>query len=99
MQKINTENINKYLQPEKIKRIYKILTLIKKSGGFEKSWRFYKNQADLRNLGALQKIRRFTKYWHFTDKQADERILAGIKIPAPGEISAGLEKAGGPLTV
>jgi hypothetical protein len=32
--------------------------LKKKSGGFEKSWRFYKNQVDLRNLGALQKIRR-----------------------------------------
>jgi hypothetical protein len=58
MQKTSTENTYKYLQPEKIKRIYKILALFKKSGRFEKSWRFYKNQADLRNLGAFQKIRR-----------------------------------------
>jgi hypothetical protein len=42
MQKINTENIYKYLQP----------------GLFEKSSRFSENQADLRNLGAFQKIRR-----------------------------------------
>jgi hypothetical protein len=42
----------------KIRRIYKILALFRKSGGFEKSWRFYKNQADLQNLGAFQKIRR-----------------------------------------
>jgi hypothetical protein len=58
MQKINTENIHKYLQPGKIKRIHKILALFKKSGGFEKYWRFYKNQADLKNIGAFTKIRR-----------------------------------------
>jgi hypothetical protein len=60
--------------------------------------RFSKNQADLRNLGAFQKIRRiyrilallqklggFTKSWRFTEKQVDDRILAGVEIPAPGE--------------
>jgi hypothetical protein len=100
------------LQPGKIKQIYKILALFEKSGGFEKSWRFSENQTDLRNLGAFQKIWRiweilalsrksggFTKYWRFTEKQTDDRILAGIKIPAPGEKPAGLEKAGSLLTV
>jgi hypothetical protein len=100
------------LQPGKSKRIYKILALSEKLGGFEKYWRFSENQADLRNIGAFQKIRRiykilalfrksggFTKYWCLAEKQADDRILAGVKIPAPGEKPAGLEKAGGPLTV
>jgi hypothetical protein len=59
---------------QKIKRIYKILALYRKTGGFEASLRF-------------------------TEKQADDRILAGVEIPAPGEKPAGLEKAGGPLTV
>jgi hypothetical protein len=45
------------LQLGEIKRVYKNLALLKKSGRFEKSWRFYKNQADLQNLGAFQKIR------------------------------------------
>ncbi len=63
------------------------MVLFKKSGGFEKYWRFSKNQADLQNIGALQK------------KLADDRILAGVKIPVPGEKPAGLEKVGGPLTV
>jgi hypothetical protein len=67
--------------------------------------RFPKNQADLQNPCASQKIRRiyrilalfkksgeFTKSWRFTEKQADNRILAGVKIPAPGEKPAGLEK-------
>jgi hypothetical protein len=57
------------------------LALFKKPGGFEKSWRFYKNQADLQNLGVFTKIRRiykilallqklggFTKSWRFTEK-------------------------------
>jgi hypothetical protein len=109
---INIENIYKYLQPEKIKRIYQSLALFKKSGGFEKYWRFSKNQADLKNIGAFQKIRLiwkilalyrksggFTKYWCLAEKQADDRILAGIKIPASGEKPAELEKAGGLLTV
>jgi hypothetical protein len=72
MQKTNTENTYKYLQPGKIKQIYKILVLFEKSGlrnlgalqkpgGFEKSWRFYKNQTDFRNLGALQKDKRIYK--------------------------------------
>jgi hypothetical protein len=51
----------------KIRRIYKILALFQKSGGFIKSLRF-------------------------TQKQAADRILAGVKIPAPGEKPAGLEK-------
>jgi hypothetical protein len=53
MQKINIGNIYKYLQPGKIKRIYKILALFEKSGGFKKSWRFYENQADLINRPGL----------------------------------------------
>ena len=88
------------------------MALFKKLGGFEKYWRFSENQADLRNIGTFQKIGRiykilalfrksggFTKYWRLTEKQADDRILAGVKIPAPGEKPAELEKAGGPLTV
>jgi hypothetical protein len=65
-----------------------------KSGGFEKYWRFSKNQADLRNIGASQKIRRiwkilallkksgrFEKYWGFSENQADlENIGAFQKI-------------------
>jgi hypothetical protein len=99
MQRINTENIYKYLQPGK-------------SGGFKKFLPFSKNQADLQNLGAFQKIRRiweilallqklgrFTKSWRFSENQAEDRILAGVEIPAPGEKPAELEKAGGPLTV
>jgi hypothetical protein len=58
----------------KIRWIYKILALYRKTGGFTKSWRF-------------------------TEKQADNRILAGVKIPAPGEKPVGLEKADCPLTV
>jgi hypothetical protein len=61
MQKINTENTYKYLQQQKIKQIYKILALFEKSGGFEKYWRFYKEQADLENIGAFQKNRRIWK--------------------------------------
>jgi hypothetical protein len=43
-------------------------------------------------LALSRKSGGFTKYWRFTEKQADDRILAGIKIPAPGEKPAGLEK-------
>jgi hypothetical protein len=50
-------------------------------------------------LALLQKSGGSIKYWRFTEKQADDGILAGFKIPAPGEKPAGLEKAGGPLTV
>ena len=89
------------------------MALLKKSGGFEKYWRFSKNQADLRNIVAFQEISGgFEKYWRFTENQADlqnigalqknrrtYRILAGVKIPAPGKKPAGLEKAGGPLSV
>jgi hypothetical protein len=84
MQIINTENIHKYLQPGKIKRIHKILALCEKSGGFEKYWHFSENQADLKNIGAFTKIRRiwkilalfkksggFGKYWRFYKNQAD----------------------------
>jgi hypothetical protein len=63
MHKINTENIYKYLQPGKIKRIYKIFALFRKLGGFEKYWRFPENQADLQNIGALQKNRRTIESW------------------------------------
>ncbi len=50
-------------------------------------------------MALLQKLGGFTKSWRFTGKRADDRILAGVKIPAPGEKPVGLEKAGGPLTV
>ncbi len=60
MQKTNIENIQIFAA-RKIRRIYRILALFKKFGGFEKSWRFTENQADLQNLGALQKIRRIYK--------------------------------------
>jgi hypothetical protein len=61
---------------------------------FAKFLRFSKNQADLRNIGAFQKIRRiykilalyrksggFEKDWRLTEKQADDRILAALKSP------------------
>jgi hypothetical protein len=93
MQKINTENIYKYLQ------------LRKKSSEFKKSLCLPKNQADLKNPCAFKKIRRiyrilalfqksggFEKSWRYTENQADDRILAGVKIPAPGEKLVGLEK-------
>jgi hypothetical protein len=41
----------------------------------------------------------FEKYWRLAEKQANNRILAAVKIPAPGEKPAGLENTGGPLTV
>jgi hypothetical protein len=75
------------------------LALFKKSGRFEKYWRFSENQADLKNIGAFQKIRRIYKILARCRKQVDDRILAGVKIPAPGEKPVGLEKAGGLLTV
>ncbi len=50
-------------------------------------------------MALLQKLGGFTKSRRFTEKQVGDRILAGVKIPAPGEKSAGLEKAGSPLTV
>jgi hypothetical protein len=106
MQKINTENIHKYLQPgkssestkslrfsknqadlrnigafTKLRRIWEILALLQKSGGFKKYWCFSKNQADLRNTGAFWKIRPiwdllallqksggFTNYWRPAEK-------------------------------
>jgi hypothetical protein len=62
------------------------LALFKKSGGFKKYWR-------------LTETGGFTKYRHPAEKQADDRILAHVKIPAPGEKPAVLENTGGPLTV
>ncbi len=68
--------------------------------------------ADLQNIGAFQNVGGFPKYWRFeeiqadlqkcwrlAEIQADNRILADVEISAPGEISADLEKVGGPLTV
>jgi hypothetical protein len=69
------------------------------TGGYGKYWRFYKKQADLKNIGAFQKNQRSYKMLAPCRKQADDRILAGVEIPAPGEKSAGLENTGGPLTV
>jgi hypothetical protein len=85
---------------------------MEKSGGFTESLRFTKNQADLQNPCALQKIRRiyrilalykksggFTESLRFTENQVEDRILAGVKIPAAGEKTSGTGKAGGPLIV
>ncbi len=71
---------------------YKLFALFKKSGGFEKYWRFYKNQADLRNIGAFKKVRRiwkilvlsrktggFGKYWRFPEKQADLENIGALQ--------------------
>jgi hypothetical protein len=75
------------------------LGLSRKTGGFGKYWRFYKNQADLKNIAAFQKNRQIYKMLAPCRKLADDRILAGVEIPAPGDKSAGLENTGGPLTV
>jgi hypothetical protein len=56
---------------QKIRRIFRILALCKKSGGFIKSLRL-------------------------KEKQADDRILAGVKIPAPGEKTSETGKNGRP---
>ncbi len=49
--------------------------------------------ADAQNVGG------FVKCWRLTEIYADDGILAEVKISAPGEISADLEKVGGPLNV
>jgi hypothetical protein len=80
------------LQPEKIKRIHKIFALFRKSGRFGKYWGFYKNQADLENIGAFQKIRQIwkilalfkksggsEKYWSFPEKQADLQNVGAMQ--------------------
>ncbi len=85
MQKINTENIYKYLQPEK-----------KNSGGFKKSLRFYKNQADLRITALLQKSGGFTESLRFYKNQVDLRNhCAFTKIRQIYRILALLQKSGG----
>ncbi len=48
---------------------------------------------DAQNVGG------FVKCWRLTEIYADTGILAGVKISAPGEISADLEKVGGLLNV
>jgi hypothetical protein len=58
MQKINTENIYKYLQPRKSSEFKKSLLFVKNQADLRNSWHFSKNQADLQNRGALQKNRR-----------------------------------------
>jgi hypothetical protein len=72
---------------QKIRRIYRILALFKKSGGFTESLRFSKNQVDLQNPCALQKNRRTIE------------SLRALKFPRLVRKPAGLEKTGGPLTV
>ncbi len=94
MQKINTENIYKYLQPEKSGGFKKSLLFVQRSGGFKKSLLFAENQADLRNPCFLQKIRRiyrilallqksggFTESLRFSKNQADlQNPCAFLKI-------------------
>jgi hypothetical protein len=56
-----TKNISASKMPKnsggflKIRRIYKIIALFKKSGGFPKSWHFSKNQVDFQNKGTCRK--------------------------------------------
>ncbi len=50
-------------------------------------------------LADAQNVGRFVKCWRLTEIYADDGILAEVKISAPGEISADLEKVGGPLNV
>ncbi len=50
-------------------------------------------------LAEAQNVGGFVKCWRLTEIYADNGILAGVKISAPGEISADLEKVGGPLNV
>ncbi len=50
-------------------------------------------------LASHENVGGFTKCWRLAEIQADDRILAGVEISTPGEISADLEKVGGPLTV
>jgi hypothetical protein len=69
MQKINTEIYTNICSQEnqadirnpcclsKIRRIFRILAFLQKSGGFSESLRFYKNQGDLQNPCAFLKIR------------------------------------------
>ena len=68
-------------------------------GGFPKCWRMSKMLADLQNVGAFQNIGGCTKFWRLAETQADDRILVGVEISVPGEISVDLEKVGDPLTV
>jgi hypothetical protein len=79
---------------------------------FTKFLRFLKNQADLRNIGAFQKIRRIYKILALYRNQADLRNIGtlqknrrtieswrALKSPRLVKKSAGLENTGGPLTV
>ncbi len=74
----------------------KILALSRKTGGFGKYWRFYKNQADLKTIGAFQKIRRiwkimalsrktggFTKCWRHAENRRtieSRRVLKSSRL-------------------
>jgi hypothetical protein len=79
---------------KKIRRIYRILALFKKSGGFEKSWRSTENQADLQNLGALQKDRQTIESWRalksprLVKNQRDWKKLAARLLFRLGGISS-----------
>jgi hypothetical protein len=69
------------------------LALFKKSGGFEKYWRFYKNQADLQNVGASQKNRGTIESWQalksprLVKNQRDWKIQAARLLFRLGGIS------------
>ncbi len=77
---------------KQFKKIYTNICSQEKSIEFTKSSGFPKSQADLRNLGALQKNRRiykilalfrkiggFEKSWCFTEKQANLQNLGGFQ--------------------
>jgi hypothetical protein len=70
------------------------LALLQKSGGFEKYWGFPEKQADLQNVGAMQKNRRTIESWRalksprLEKNQRDWKILAARLLFRLGGISS-----------
>ncbi len=89
-EKLNTENMYKYLQLEKIKRIEKSLLFTKNQADWE-ILAFAEKQADWEILAFAEKQADW-EILAFAEKQADYRILAGVEITAPGEKPAFVEK-------
>jgi hypothetical protein len=57
------------------------LALLQKLGRFEKSWRFYKNQADLRSLGAFKNQADLRNLGAFTKIRRTIESLRALKSP------------------
>ncbi len=79
---------------QKIRRIYRILSLFKKSGRYTESLRITKNQAELQNPYALQKNRRMIeslqalKFPRLLRNQQDWKKLVARLLFRLGEISS-----------